>query len=134
MRISAKKRDDTKRLKVLASEESRRKKSEATKGRKMTGKVLEELRKRNSSLTYRAKMSAVMKGIKITTLHKLRISNAKLGIFNIILKNSDLVETLISIRNFSKKYKLDRHKISLLIKGELKSYEGWILLNSKDEK
>jgi len=127
MKKSALKRDDSKRIAVLKSLEVRQKISKTTKGRKRPPEVLAKMKVIQQSKSYRRKMSLIKKGICPSEETKKKMSIAILGRQVTLINDDGKKEDIISLRLFSKKYKINREEVSKLIRGIRQTYKGWQL-------
>ena len=126
MRLSAKNRDDSKRVAVLKSREFRERVSKTLTGTKWTPERRETSLKIMKSDGYRQKMSEVKKGVLHLDNAKSKMSEARLG-RKITLQNRDIKEEVLSLRNFCEKFNLNRKTLSDLINGKRTEYKGWKL-------
>lgn len=125
MSIAAKARDDSNRIAVIKSQEVRDKISKTTKGVKKPKEWRDKMNLIVKSEAYRKNMSLIKTGVKHSDAMKAKASATRLG-KRITFKNDDgTIETPISLRKFSEKYNLDRHKIRALIQGSILEYNGW---------
>jgi len=125
MKRSAKTRDDSKRIAVLKSDKHRDKISKATKGVKKSETWRKKMTSIRQTSEYREKMSLATKGIQKSEGMKNKASIAKLGKQIVLINEDGYKEDVVSLRDFAKKYGLNRKELSSLIKGRRTIYRGW---------
>jgi len=131
MQKSALKRDDTKRLKVLRSKKHRelvsKNQKKRMKNKKNRDKIRNTMKKIWKNKKYREKAVKAMQGKKRTKRQRNTYSICKFG-KSIAFRKDGKTITVVSLRHFCKKYKLNRVTLRLVIRGVKKIYKGWELV------
>ena len=126
MKISAKTRDDSKRLAVLSSKEFSKKQSLLHRG-KRSKEFCEIMKKALNKPEHKLRMSIVNTGKVRTENARNNYSLMKLK-RKITFKKGSIIEQAISLRHFAKKYNLVHQRLSMLVNGKLTEYDGWAVV------
>jgi hypothetical protein len=124
MKKSALIRDDSKRIKVLKSEEFREKQRKNKIGKKWSDETREKMKKVMDD-DYKKKMSDSCKKVKKTEDWIDKIALGKGGSVYTIISPENVEYSFVNVRRFCRDHNLHRFKITDVLKGKRLEWQGW---------